>query len=357
MASFSSFFGKVRSLWPFNRDAHRDVTPIFLQTPFYHLNTLKQATPSFLSLVAFVKEGNNLDENAASQAYEILDWLTPRRGSQFNGKQILFDLVPKPDGSCSGFIESVIPLLTSSDKKLVRLTLTLLRRSISFQHSSIQYKFIENGFFTRLPQTFYEQEMHLLAEPELILFAIVDQVVDCTSPIEAREICKFRQISMETFQNTLFDKFLRPIGPFLEFICINRRRIMHCKDSRIFWSFLNTIWENSFFLEEMTQFVLSSSFSLLLTDFLHFFETESSIGSPLWKVWAGVRTCLEEDPAVKKRGQLILVKLCAEGLHDEFELHIRCCDRIIFNNSYASLGPLLIHVLGGNIPFLSENEH
>ncbi|KAK2958170.1 hypothetical protein BLNAU_6874 [Blattamonas nauphoetae] len=77
--------GKVRSLWPFNRDTHRAISrappPLFVTTEPDTINTIEQATPPFLSLVAFAKEGNHFDDKTAQKACALLRRLKPFKSS------------------------------------------------------------------------------------------------------------------------------------------------------------------------------------------------------------------------------------------------------------------------------------
>ncbi|KAK2957345.1 hypothetical protein BLNAU_7723 [Blattamonas nauphoetae] len=58
-----------------------------------------------MSLVDYVKKGFSLNDKGTQQACA---------------------LVPKPDGSCSGFTESIVPLITSSNEALANSSLWVL---------------------------------------------------------------------------------------------------------------------------------------------------------------------------------------------------------------------------------------
>ncbi|KAK2942931.1 hypothetical protein BLNAU_22142 [Blattamonas nauphoetae] len=73
----------------------------------------------------------------------------------------------------------------------------------------------------------------------------------------------------------------------------------------------------------MTLFVLSSSIALTYTECLDCYENGHLISNLLESVREGVRAWKREGPAVRKRGQQILAKLCEEGLSDEIELRFK----------------------------------
>ncbi|KAK2962891.1 hypothetical protein BLNAU_1914 [Blattamonas nauphoetae] len=95
-------------------------------------------------------------------------------------------------------------------------------------------------------------------------------------------------------------------------------------DSSAFSSLFGRIVEQSSCLEEITLFVLSSSFALAFSDNLHFFETAKLTIILLRNEMKGVHAWKNIGPAFQKRGQPILAKLRDEGLTDKIELDFRC---------------------------------
>ncbi|KAK2949240.1 hypothetical protein BLNAU_15843 [Blattamonas nauphoetae] len=343
-----------RPLQSFIRDAHGDSTPLFLRINPNQLRTVKRMSEPFLSLVDFVKEGNSLDKKATEQACALLKRITPHMDRTRGAHQILFDLVPTSDGSCSGFTESIIPLLTSSNEELINSTLSLLEMILNYTTLDNQFEFLGTEFFCLLPQSFYEQEMHLSRPPELFLMNTMYWIKFYSSQSSTRSICQQRNISTAVFQRTFIDKFFHPIEPFLEFICKQRRRIKSSLGTHHFFTHFGTILESPLLLEEMTPFVLSSSFALAYTDILHFVELCISTGELLQFVTRGIRAWKKEGSATQKCGQLILTQLHQEGLADEIELHSRC--RGFDEDAHRSVfvGTKLIEMFGGNAPFWAE---
>ncbi|KAK2942935.1 hypothetical protein BLNAU_22146 [Blattamonas nauphoetae] len=317
------------------------------------LKTIKEASRSFLSLVDFIKEGHDLNYRATTQACTLLEGVSPHYNSTFTSTQILFELVPTRDGSCSGFTNSMTTLLTSSNEKLVQRTLSLLNETVIETTHSNRFRLLMTGLFTHLPQSFYEQEMHLFAQNRLYLMNIVKWLLFCSRPSSAREICEERQISMDTYNHTIIHKFFHPVEPFLNFICDSRHRITEPSASIALSELLGRVFQYSAFLEEMTLFVVSSSLALTCTDCLDYHENDHLTILALQGVMDGVRAWKKEGPAVRKRGQQILAKLCEEGLSDEIELVLQCSMSDIYGSRVVFLGAQLVHNLGGNIPFLT----
>ncbi|KAK2959045.1 hypothetical protein BLNAU_6061 [Blattamonas nauphoetae] len=311
----------------------------------------EQASFPFQSLVSFVQGGNYLNDEATRKAYLLLRWLPCTIDTAIAAEKILFDLVPTQDHSCSGFTKSMVVLLTSSNKELVKSTLEFLDFVVHYSSFSARFDLLASGFFQLLPTAFYEQEMHLMSLPELFLIENLHRIVLCSHPTSTRRICRERQISTNTFHQIFIDMFLHPIKPFLEFIFHNRRRIRDNGMAEAFSFLLGGLVEHSPFIEEMTQYLLSSSLAIALTDFLHFIKASHVAFFLLRGVKNGIKSWQKEDPVVQKRGALILFKLSEEGLSDEIELHIRCCGDDDKELCGVYIGLKLIHDLGENAPF------
>ncbi|KAK2950646.1 hypothetical protein BLNAU_14452 [Blattamonas nauphoetae] len=299
---------------------NRDATPLFQRIEPDTITTVQQVSPPFMSLVDFVKEDNTLDDTATEQACAILKMLG------------LYQLVPARDGSWSGFAESFVLLLTSSNETLVKAILSLLKHVLRLMDAGEdRFFFLETGFFQLLPQSFYEQEVHLSSKHGLHLMQIVASLLYDLIPSSIRRTCEHRQLSTSTFENIFVDKFLRPINPFLVLVGNNRRQITDCPDSQAFPQFLGMIVKCSPYLQQTTRFV-------------HYDLLESV--NIIFMAWQ------KEDSTVQQRGKLNMAKLREEGLSDEIELYIRCSSYDVIKSSEVFLGAKLIHNLGGNAPFL-----
>ncbi|KAK2943975.1 hypothetical protein BLNAU_21121 [Blattamonas nauphoetae] len=328
----SSTSSQPNSIWSFIQAYHDDKTPLFLR-PLLHFRSFEQESKVYLSLVDFIKEGNNPDNKATEKACAILENITPVLFNEVTSEQVLFELVPTPDGSCSGFTESIVLLLTRSNEMISRSILRLLDGMVSCTSPDIQFDFIATGVFEHLPQAFYEQELHL----------------------SLLQICFNGNCGKVT---TFLDKFFRPIEPFLVFVCNQRRRIAEVENSEAFDDFPNligTIVECSPFMEEMTQFFLTSPFAVTLLNCLHFYDNDNVTCILLEKLSEGFGQWRKDSSAVQKLGQHIVAKLREEGLTDQIELHHPIVDAGPFGIRIPGLitpvGVRLIRYLGGNTSF------
>ncbi|KAK2947291.1 hypothetical protein BLNAU_17767 [Blattamonas nauphoetae] len=287
------------------------------------IKTVKDASSPFVSLVAFIEGGNDLDDKATKQAFEFLNWIIPGDRNHFFAYDLLIELVPQPDRSCSGFVESMIPLLTSSNARIAKSAMSLLERVVTRSVPRIRFWILETGLFPLLLNSFHDQKMHLARSSKLFLLDIVKDFLSCLDPAKARETCKTLEISMDFFQQTFMTKFMHPIEQFLENTFRNRSRWADSVMSGFVPKFLGRILELSLFSEEMTQLVVSSSFAVAYADYLHFVEKDRLTEQILQYIPEGVNAWRKDKPDVWKRKKQILAKLREEGISDEIELNFR----------------------------------
>ncbi|KAK2959020.1 hypothetical protein BLNAU_6036 [Blattamonas nauphoetae] len=331
MDLIASFYGMFRSLWPFNRER----TPLFLRIDPRKLFSIHEISPAYLSLVDFIKNGNKLGFIATNQACALLKQINPKFRGRINVNNILFDLVPTPDGSCSGFADSLLLFLASPNAKLVQSTLSFLNDFV-FLLEPAHFHFIDSGFFALLPQSFYENDIHLVAQPRFFLIETTSRLIALSGQSYSAVICEQRQMTMNSYQQTFIDKFFHPIEPFLEFVCRNRRRIKNSALSHPFtWMFFHLL-ASAAEMEEITQFVLSSSAPLAIVDSLFLFDSNKWIKDLLAALKALPVRHLDEDPTVLKREKQIMTKLHAEGLFDVIELFIHVSWWLEPDNSFWS---------------------
>ncbi|KAK2948572.1 hypothetical protein BLNAU_16471 [Blattamonas nauphoetae] len=232
--------------------------------------------------------------------------------------------------------ESVVVILTSSNEALIRETLTLLREMMMKSSGSIWFDFLTTGFFRLLPQSFYEQELHLLLISKLKLMDLVIHFLVRMRPDSSHQLCRNKHISKEFFDQPVLDLIFHPIQPFLEFICKHRRRIEDRFESYFFDQLLSNLLVSSPFFEQMTQFVLSSSVFLAITDSITFFEPDSLTKSFLEMGLDGMKYLQGQCPTVQKRGQQIVTKLCEEGISDEWDQQCHLQSRNLFGDNQNS---------------------
>ncbi|KAK2963547.1 hypothetical protein BLNAU_1590 [Blattamonas nauphoetae] len=156
-----------------------------------------------MALVAFVKEGNKLDDKATEQACKVLYTFWPGRGRRDSYPHYLIDSIPTFDGSCPDFIESIMLLLTSSNEKLIKTTLSVLEAILRRASPIVQLSFLGTGSIKLLQQALFEQERFISPSPEFHLMKIVKILISDLHPRAYRTICEEGPMPKTIYQQTL----------------------------------------------------------------------------------------------------------------------------------------------------------
>ncbi|KAK2957974.1 hypothetical protein BLNAU_7150 [Blattamonas nauphoetae] len=312
------------------------------------LSDINQASSVFLSFTEFISKGGVLDDAGTERMCQFLKRITVKSGSTFNSEQILHELVPTPDGSCEGFSQRMVPLLTCLNTKIVLSVLHFFVSTLVPNVPLRKYQFIETRFFTRLPQPFLENDVHLTSQHDSSFMTLVRRCLECASPTSVADLFFWKQVTPSIIRQTVFDSVVKPLRPFWTFVCQNWQRITDHQIMDDYPHLLGALIQISPFHEETAQFVLSSQICETSMSCLGYFELSNFGYILVNEIICGMENWNKEDQAVRQRGQTILVKMKEEGLTDLLELQIRL--RLTRTNIAAQL----IHMLGGNCPFKVE---
>ncbi|KAK2944700.1 hypothetical protein BLNAU_20393 [Blattamonas nauphoetae] len=341
-----------------SHDFQKDQSPFCPQFPStnpWSIQTFFAASSYFRSIVSFVKAGNVLTDSAIKQACSFLGKRLSQSPDTSIQGDILHQLVPSPDGSCRGFVEHIIPLLTCNNQKIVNATLTLVTHVIPFALISERFDFVATGIFEQLPQSFYENEIHLIPQTDLYLNMIISTCLECSSPRYWKGITRKKSFSVETVFHTIFTQLVMPLKPYLTYLCRHKRQIEDSHDSTQFAYMLGTLLSITPFYEPTTQFVRDSPISLTFTSCFEHFETKLLRSTIISELVEGIDLWVHADRAVQQRGKLIQDALREEGLFDELDSSFLLIKRNLMMTHDYFICSRVIAMMGGNIRFVVPN--
>ncbi|KAK2959003.1 hypothetical protein BLNAU_6019 [Blattamonas nauphoetae] len=296
-----------------------DLQPFFLRTEPDDITTLDQLATLFRSLICHLEGGNSFTEMVSTRACVLLKRIVPLCREMDADPDIHFKHIHSPQSSFNRLIKSIVSLLRCSNEDLVQLTISCLCDILRRVSPSTLFDSIAAGLLSLLPHAFYQQDMHLVPHADSNLMVILYWLVCCSHPDNSRMICEKDEISTEAFQQIFMDKFIHPVEPFIEFICLNSRLIADSDDQSDFPRLLGTLVGHSPFLAQMTLSILSSSVPFAYTASLAVFESAELTSALLHPLLDGLLEWQAEGPAVHLRSKQILAKLREDGLSDEIK--------------------------------------
>ncbi|KAK2946621.1 hypothetical protein BLNAU_18457 [Blattamonas nauphoetae] len=103
-----------------------NISRLFRPTPISDEMRRVACRQEFQSFVGFIKEGAEVDLKDALDGSALLKKIQDQAFITCSFHSLIFKLVPKPDGSGSGFAESMMLFLTSSNNVLTESTISFL---------------------------------------------------------------------------------------------------------------------------------------------------------------------------------------------------------------------------------------
>ncbi|KAK2942173.1 hypothetical protein BLNAU_22900 [Blattamonas nauphoetae] len=293
--------------------------------PFLHFDpnsdlSFKDQSTIYNSLVSLVKESYHFDNALQERAAQFLKGLEPMWGDEDDTAKLVRDLVPSSDGSPSGFVESILTLLSSPHSTVVAAALSFLRKTTSHSPMKIRLHLVESDLITKLLTTVRPHTLQISGNEEIFdeLLGIIDRFVDLasTSSLSERGIT----VAVEAFDHRemIFQKVVIPSSQFVTFL-ISNRHILNGDLLESFMFLLAKFIKIGPFHRTTLEFILASPIVMAFSNCLSFVEDESYLWSILMDINRSLYEWKREGPEVSQSGKLMLQALFSEGFADTLE--------------------------------------
>ncbi|KAK2962006.1 hypothetical protein BLNAU_3062 [Blattamonas nauphoetae] len=186
--------------------------------------SLEDHSTLYCSLVALVKAQYPFDERLEDKAAWFLRYL-PKRMDEMDLKLFLFtDLVPSSDGPCSGFVESILTLLSSRHSNVVEATVSFLFQSLDAASLDNQYQIMGTDFVAKVLAALQPDTQPLSGNEGIIqnLVEILPIVALLTLPDTLMELNITTAVDIFNHREMIFQKVVLPSSQFLTFLLTNR---------------------------------------------------------------------------------------------------------------------------------------
>ncbi|KAK2950190.1 hypothetical protein BLNAU_14876 [Blattamonas nauphoetae] len=244
------------------------------------------------SLAALVKEEFPFDNALQSRAVQFLESLEPNWMQQALANQLVTDLVPCSAGSHSGFIESILTLLSSPHWTVVGAALSFLQ-NISFASSKeIRDRLAESDLVSNVLATAQPHSLPISGN-ETILYNLIIVIILCfdiASPSSLSELGLTTAVDQSNHREMIFQKVVIPSSQFVSFLISNRRILT----GLLLNSSMNLLSQHiqiGPFHRQTLEFVLASPIAMAFSSYLSFIERNDG---DLWYVLININRSLLE---------------------------------------------------------------
>ncbi|KAK2946743.1 hypothetical protein BLNAU_18339 [Blattamonas nauphoetae] len=165
-----------------------------LHEPFLNFDptsdiSFEEKSTVYCSLVALVKDEYPFDNALQGRAEQFLENLEPYWGDEIQATRLVTDLVPSSNGSPSGFVESIVSLLSSPNSTVVAAALSFLLQTGS-SSARVKLHFVEADLITNIIATVQPHTPPILGDATIIptLIGIIVESLSLVRPHDVMDI-------------------------------------------------------------------------------------------------------------------------------------------------------------------------
>ncbi|KAK2951217.1 hypothetical protein BLNAU_13833 [Blattamonas nauphoetae] len=271
--------------------------------------------------IALVKAAYPFDSALQDRAAQFLKCLEPKwRDKPDHADNLVTDLVPSSDGSHSGFIDSIVILLSSPHSSIVEATMSFLNKTTTQSSPAIRKGLVESDLINKLLATVRPHTLPLSGNDEIFnnLTKIIGNSIYLASPKSLSSLHITTSVDKQYYREMIFQKVVIASGQFVSFLISNRYSL----DEDLLFSFMSLLATGlriSLFHRPTLEFVLASPIAMTLSSCLSFFEDDHVLWMTLNSIQHLLKEWEEECLEVVQSGKRILHALFSEGFEDTLE--------------------------------------
>ncbi|KAK2943457.1 hypothetical protein BLNAU_21640 [Blattamonas nauphoetae] len=313
----------THSILPTNSDP--DQRLISEREPFLNCNpysqiSFKNKSTVLCSLVALVKAEYPFDETLLDKAARFLKNLVPSWFEKEQAEKLVTDLVLSSAGSPSGFVDSILTLLSSSHSTVVAAALSFLHEITIRSSIEIRSRLVESDLISSVLATVQPDTLPITGNDE-ILDNLIWIIVECLNLADSSHLWRLGitdAIDKVNHREMIFQKVVIPSSQFMTFLISNRNVLSRdLLDS--FMSQLATLIHKVPFHIPTLEFVLKSPIVMAFSRCLSFVEDDFRLFYTLNCINKSLENWKKEVGEVAQSGKRMMQALISEGFEDTLE--------------------------------------
>ncbi|KAK2961650.1 hypothetical protein BLNAU_3448 [Blattamonas nauphoetae] len=304
----------------------------------------------YSSLVARVEQDSPFDEAVQDQAVELLKMLEPKQDEIKLADSIIKDLVPSSAGSTSGFIDSIVTLLSSPHSRVVAAAISFLYESMRNSSLAVRHLLVESDLITKLLAT---AQTHIL--PTSLNGTIFSKLVnviklslELARPFYVGQLGFTAAVEKFNHREVIFQKVVLPSSQFVTFLISNRYNLNGDTFNLFTW-LLDRFITIAPYHRPTLDFVITSSIVMALSSCLSFVEDDGDLWTNLTNISESLEFWKEEGAEVVKCKKRMIEALFSEGFEDTLEQKLRSNKDGYFGFRLAKNCHSISQKLGSNV--------
>ncbi|KAK2950209.1 hypothetical protein BLNAU_14895 [Blattamonas nauphoetae] len=273
----------------------------------------------FSSLVALVKAEYPFDDALQDRAARFLQNLGPKWNKQ-DAAQLVTELVPSSDGSCAGFVASIVTLLSSPHSTVVTAAVSFVRETTTRASAEIRCRLVDFDLITKVLATVQPHTLPITGK-ETIFENLNWIIFYCLEPASASSVGDLSTTeAVEQFDHLemILQKVVLPSSQYVTFLITNRHVLNRDLSSGLTLLLVRFIRICPFH-RPTSEFVLASPIAMALSYFLSSFEFNILIWTVVININDSLREWKREGREMIQFGKRMMQALFSEGFDNTLE--------------------------------------
>ncbi|KAK2960029.1 hypothetical protein BLNAU_4912 [Blattamonas nauphoetae] len=177
--------------------------------------------PVYRSLVALVKAEYPFDNALQDRAAQFLNGLKPW-GNEHLATKLTIELVPSSAGSPSGFVESLLSLMSCPNSTVVEAALSFLQNTQLYSSLSVRCNFVESGLISKVLTIVQPHTQPISGNEEMLhtLIRIIQNYIELAAPLFVRKLGITATVDAFNHREMIFRKVVLPSSQFMCFLIV-----------------------------------------------------------------------------------------------------------------------------------------
>ncbi|KAK2950177.1 hypothetical protein BLNAU_14863 [Blattamonas nauphoetae] len=319
----------------------------------------------YCSLVALVKAEYPFNIALQDRAVRFLENLKPKFLYEKDlAAKLVTDLVPSSAGSPSGFVESILTLLSCPHSTVVAAALSFLYRTAQRWRKVDSFLNQERTLLTNLVETDLIPTVFATVQPHTLPIAgnekiisrltkIIASFAKLTLPSSPRNLRITAAIDIFNHREMIFQKVVVPSSQFVTFLISNRFIL----NGDLFDSFMSLLLNHIQicpFHRPTLEFVLASPIAMAFSSCLSFIENDGDLWTTLLNINSSLREWKRKSAEVAQSAKRMIQALFSEGFEDTLEQSMKRDKNGYYGGHVVKNCHFFSQLLGSNVEFTED---
>ncbi|KAK2943440.1 hypothetical protein BLNAU_21623 [Blattamonas nauphoetae] len=313
-------------------------------------SSLKRKSTVFRSLVALVKAEYPFDNALQDRAVQFLKSLTPIGFRNDSTAKLVTDLVSSSAGSPSGFVESIVTLLSSPHSTVVEAALSFLHNALFHSSFAVRCRLMESGLISKVLVIIGPHTLPVAGNETMFnrQVDIISFLANLALPRSLEELGIIASMDKFNHREMIFQKVVIPSYQFVSFL-ISNRHILNGDLFRYLMCLLEKLLEICPYHRPTLEFILASPIVMGFSSCLSFVEDGYFLYETLVNINNSLGIWKKDSAEMAQSGKRMMQALISEGFEDTLEQTLMNDKDGDFGLRLVTFGVSISQQLGSNV--------